>query len=63
MGEIIGWRQVKLMILVGLPASGKTTQAKSYSKDKDDCKHIEFDKVCILEPIYFSYEDAIKREL
>jgi len=54
---------MKLIILVGLPASGKTTWARDYERNTSNCKHIEFDKVCILEPIYFSYEDAIKGEL
>lgn len=54
---------MKLIILIGLPASGKTMWAKNYEKSNPNCKHIEFDKVCIIDPIYYSYENAITGEL
>lgn len=54
---------MKLIILIGLPGSGKSSWAKQYESENPNCRHIEFDKCCILEPIYFSFEDAIMGEI
>lgn len=54
---------MKLIILIGLPASGKTSWAKEYEKNNPNCKHLELDKCCIIEPKYFSLGDAVVGEI
>lgn len=54
---------MKLIILIGLPASGKTSWAKEYESKNSNSKHLELDKCCILYPKYFTLDDAIKGEV
>ena len=59
----LGGGSLKLIILVGLQASGKSTWAKNYERENCNCKHVELDQCCIVNPIYFTLEDAIQGEI
>jgi dephospho-CoA kinase len=50
-----------LSILVGKPASGKSTWAKR--QENNLTKHLEMDLVCIVNPIYFTFKDSITGEI
>lgn len=53
----------KLLILSGLPGSGKSTWARKIAESNKKIKHLELDICCIVEPIYFSFRDALISEI
>lgn len=53
----------KLIILMGKPASGKSTWAREQEQINKSIKHLELDLVCIVNPIYYDLEGAVKGEI